>query len=197
MTDLLPGQVQIGRNVYDTVARRIHLMRSDEKDYQLETELLKYGEQKVLMKATLKDSEGNIISTGHAEEDRGADSFTETSAVEVCETSAVGRCLGNAFWSGSETAFDPQIASADEVTTAIRAGQNKQYGAYMALVNEHWDSIVAIKQFLADGNMAAAVEAYDELGHDTMIALWKAPTKGGIFTTKERSDLKEGRENTG
>lgn len=198
MTDeLLPGQVEIHGNVYDTVARRIRLMREADDGYMLQTKMLRYGEQRVLMKATLLDMEGNIVATGHAEEERGLSSMNEVSAVEVCETSAVGRCLGNAFWSGSETAFAPHVRSGDEMGNAIMKQMDKKYGTYMALVEEHWVSVVAIKQYLADDKIEAAVEAYNELGHDVMIGLWKAPTKGGIFTTEERKTLKEGRENSG
>lgn len=39
-----------------------------------------------------------------------------------------------------------------------------------------------------------AKEAWDELGDDTMKSLWRAPRKGGVFTTKERSLLREAAE---
>ena len=187
---LQPGQVNIHGKVYDTVARRIQMMRNDDQDYRIETEVLSQNEFRVLMKATLYDAEGNIIATGHAEEDRAKDNLNEDSAIEVCETSAVGRCLGLAYWPGSET--NPQIASGDEVALAIKKEQEKYYGQYMAKVFEHWESIVAIKAFLLEDNIDAAREAYNELGHDDMVALWKAPTKGGIFTVEERRKLKEG-----
>jgi len=36
----------------------------------------------------------------------------------------------------------------------------------------------------------AAAEAWFELDEETKIALWKAPTKGGCFTTIEREIMK-------
>jgi hypothetical protein len=196
MTELQPGQVNIHGKVYDTVARRVALMREAGDDYRLVTKILDSSEHRVLVKASLYKGDV-VIATGHAEEERGSSQMTQTSAIEVCETSAVGRCLAFADWPGSETAFDNQIASADEVGAAIRAQQDKSYGSYMALVQVHWESIVEIKNCLAGRQMPAAQEAWQELGHDVMIGLWKAPTKGGIFTTEERRLLKEGREDQG
>ncbi len=71
---------------------------------------------------------------------------------------------------------------------------------YMEKVREHWDSIVFIKGQLnyvgrdeAHDNSAhsAALEAWRELGNDDMMILWRAPSKGGVFTTEERRLLKE------
>ena len=187
--ELKPGQVLIHGNVYDTVARRVSLMRKDHPDWQLKTKVLS-DDQFVVVKATLSDGEGRLISTGHAEEDRSADSMNETSAMENCETSAVGRCLAFSEWPGSETDYEPMIRSADEMTLAIRKQHDKAYGQYMALVHEHWDSIVFIKNALATEDADAAMEVWHELGKDVVTDLWKAPTKGGIFTTKEREQLK-------
>ena len=74
---------------------------------------------------------------------------------------------------------------------------------YMAAVREHWDTIVYIKDRIAAADhetpksdeaeaiLLQAGEAYDELGDEMKHFLWKAPTKGGIFTTHERAQLKE------
>ena len=188
--ELKPGQVNIHGRVYDTVARRVQMMREEHPDWTIKTKVVVNNEFRVMVKASLYDEGFRLISTGYAEEDRSKDETNETAAVEVCETSAVGRCLAFALWPGSET--DPQIASGDEVAGAIKKEQEKLAGIYIAKVHEHWDSIVAIKQFLLEDNIPAAREAYEELGRDDMMALWKAPTKGGIFTTEERRKMKEG-----
>lgn len=201
--ELQPGQVNIQGKVYDTVALRVRKMREEHPDWSIETEMVSIGvpwldqntnfnqPERVVFKATIRDGDGKLVSTGYAEEERSPDGWLSTSAIEVCETSAVGRALGNAFWQGSEAEFDPQIATADEVGTAIRKQADKMYGQYMQKVWEHWDSIVAIKQHLAVDELPAAAEAWREIGHDDMIKLWKAPTKGGIFTIKERELLKQ------
>ena len=58
---------------------------------------------------------------------------------------------------------------------------------YPALVEKHRDSIDAIKTYIADGTLGLAAEAWVELDHKVQEALWRAPTNGGCFTTKERA----------
>ena len=57
---------------------------------------------------------GDIVATGHAQEDKASSNINKTSYVENCETSAVGRALGF-LGIGIETS----IATADEVAMAI------------------------------------------------------------------------------
>ena len=57
-------------------------------------------------------------------------------------------------------------------------------------VRENLDSIVAIKQAIWDDHIPAAVECWLELDDATMMALWISTTRGGIFTTLERSVMK-------
>ena len=58
----------------------------------------------------------NVVSVGTAEEDRTANKINRTSAVEVGETSAVGRMLANLGLHGG------QMASAEEVLNAQKTG---------------------------------------------------------------------------
>ena len=60
---------------------------------------------------------------------------------------------------------------------------------YDALCDLYADSIVVIKESLAANDLRSAVESWSELAPETRDALWKAPSKGGIFTTKERSTI--------
>jgi hypothetical protein len=62
--------------------------------------------------------------------------------------------------------------------------------AHNLAVQEHLDSIVAVKNGIATNDLESAIEAWGELDEETMRALWVAPTKGGIFTTHERSVMK-------
>lgn len=61
---------------------------------------------------------------------------------------------------------------------------------YMALVREHFDTIVAVKTHLANDEVEDARAAYKELPQNIQIALWAAPSKGGIWTTAERAAMK-------
>jgi len=65
---------------------------------------------------------------------------------------------------------------------------------YMALVRDWWPSIAAIKSSLATGEYSIGAEAVSEIPDKERIALWKAPTKGGIFTTEERGIMKTSQE---
>jgi len=105
--------VSIHNKEYFTVAERIDQFRKDHPGDSIVTELIGYEGNNVIVKAVIKDSEGRVIATGHAEEVRGSTMINKTSALENAETSAVGRALAFFGLAGTE------IASADEVANAI------------------------------------------------------------------------------
>ena len=108
------GKVNIHGKEYSTVAYRVNKLRDDLKqDVSIETDLISSDDTYVIMKATIKDKEGRVIATGHAEERRDSTMINKTSALENCETSAIGRALAAFGLAGTE------FASADEVATAI------------------------------------------------------------------------------
>lgn len=57
---------------------------------------------------------------------------------------------------------------------------------YEAICGVLTDSIQAIKDGIAENNLYSAAEAWFELSNDEKSALWRAPTKGGVFSTEER-----------
>ena len=61
---------------------------------------------------------------------------------------------------------------------------------YMALVRDLFQSIAAIKAALMEEDYDTAAEAMSELTDAEKTRLWKAPTKGGVFTTQERTQMK-------
>lgn len=99
---------------YETVAQRLERFWTDHPSGKVLTELIEAGSNYWIFKATIykKNDDANPISTGHAHEVIGASQINKTSALEVCETSAVGRALALAGYHGS------QIASAEEITRA-------------------------------------------------------------------------------
>lgn len=111
------GRVTIHGREYETVASRIKKFRDDHPDYTIETLIIERNEDLVVMKATIKDKEGKILATGHAEEVRTSSAINRTSAVENCETSAIGRALACLGYIGTE------FASADEVAIALQQQQ--------------------------------------------------------------------------
>lgn len=61
---------------------------------------------------------------------------------------------------------------------------------YMAVVREWLPSIHAVKEAIALADYSTAKEAWNEIDEATMRILWRAPSKGGIFTTEERTIMK-------
>lgn len=180
------GIVVIGGREYLTVAKRIVSFREKYPDWSIETELLT-TDNIVKVRTTISDQSGRVIATGHAEENRELGNINKTSAVENAETSSVGRALAFLGFGGTE------IRSADEMATADYQQQVLDHVEYMALVREHFDTVVAVKTHLANDEIAEARSAYKELDLEVQKLLWRAPTKGGIWRTEERSKMKEGK----
>ena len=112
------GKVNIRGKEYLTVAYRIKQFRVDHPDWQIHTDIVHMDDDRVVVRAEICDSASVTIATGHAEEKRSSSQINQTSALENCESSAVGRALAFAGYGGSE------IASADEVQNAIYQQQN-------------------------------------------------------------------------
>ncbi len=190
MADKDKGEVPIHGKTYLTVARRVDDFRKSEefKGWSIETELVSAEDSMVVMKSTIRDSDGKVAATGYAEEDRSFGKINKTSALENCETSAVGRALAFLGLGGTE------IASADEVATAIAHGSLKDSMEpilkHNDVVRENIDSIHFIKEYIKTGDVAGVAQIWLELSNEIKEALWVAPTKGGVFTTEERKFLK-------
>lgn len=102
---------------YVEVNQRVIAFRtlSEYKGFALTTELLHIDDSTCVVRATISNKEGAIIAQGMAQEDKSSSRINQTSFVENCETSAVGRALGF-LGIGIETS----IATADEVDMAIK-----------------------------------------------------------------------------
>lgn len=61
---------------------------------------------------------------------------------------------------------------------------------YTALCDKWLDSLVCIREALKSNDYSTAKEAWNELDADVKSALWKAPSKGGWFTTREREQMR-------
>lgn len=106
--------VDIHGKDYELVASRVTRFRNDHKlELGIETKLLSSNEHYVVVQAVIKNPDGFIIGSGIAEEQRGSTNINKTSALENCETSAIGRALASIGYLGTE------YASADEVANAI------------------------------------------------------------------------------
>jgi hypothetical protein len=61
---------------------------------------------------------------------------------------------------------------------------------YNAVVREHIGTINAIKDALAVDDFETAAEEWGQLNDEEKRSIWRAPTKGGMFTTKEIATMK-------
>ena len=185
MTDT--GVVEIHGKSYLTVARRIKDFRDKHPSYSLESEVLSAADV-VQIKAVIKDEGGRVISTGHAEEVRGSTNILKTSALETCETSAWGRALSNFGLLGTEVAGAEEIANALEQQKEQE--QVERLKAHNEALRDNIDSVCAIKAYLLNEEYEAAYEAVAEIPEEDRLMLWISTSAGGIWTTKERAQMK-------
>ena len=183
----MDGIVKIHGKDYQTVAKRVADFREAYRDFTIETDVISAADL-VCVKAFIKNEDGRILATGYAEEVRGATNINKTSALENCETSAVGRALAF-FGFGGE-----QIATANEVNDAILQQAKLEVADYFkhynGLVRDNLDTISLLKESLQNEDFQTAAGCWADLGDETQRALWIAPSNGGIFTTKERELIK-------
>ena len=185
------GIVDIRGKQYLTVARRINDFREQHPDYGIHTEILSIDETAVVCRAVITDKEGRQLSSGIAEEKRNSSNINKTSAVENCETSAVGRALAFFGMAGTE------IASADEVANAINqqntvVDPDYEYAlAHGNAVRENLEEVYQMKVAMTvEEDYMTAAGIFLDFDEDTMNALRRAPSKGGVWTTKEVAMLK-------
>lgn len=187
------GVVNIHGREYKTVALRVSEFKDKYPDWSILTDLVSADSEVVVMKATIMDDVARVRGTGYAEEYRSSSKINRTSAMENAETSAIGRALAACGLAGTE------YASADEVANAI-SQQNEQEALQPLLsmaevLRENFASVAFIKESLSCGDYDAAAEAEAEMERDDLVALWVAPSKGGVWTTEERAKLKSNEMN--
>ena len=180
------GTVNIKGKDYKLIVQRVQEFNNKHPDWGMYSEVIHHDSERVIVKVWITDDQGRTRGTGHAEEDRSASRINQTSALENCETSAFGRALASIGFGG-----DASYASAEEVVNAINTQeQNTDLLDHMSAAREHWQSVSAIKEAIQSDDLPFACQLYAELGHETQEALYKAPSKGGIFTTAERNYMR-------
>jgi len=109
-------KIKIRGNYYVQVNERIIFFRSAKQfeGWGYDSQVIKDDGKYIQMKVSVFDSNGEPKSSGHAEEIRGSSNINKTSALENCETSALGRALG-----GLGIGVKEAMASAEEVQNAI------------------------------------------------------------------------------
>lgn len=110
--------INIKGKEYVTVNERLKEFRKTHKDYSLVTEIIELGADFCTMKASVIDDKGVIRATGYAREVIAKSPINKFAYVENCETSAIGRALGN-FGIG----IDEAVCTADELVMKLSQGQ--------------------------------------------------------------------------
>ena len=142
---------------YETVEVRLEKFIKDFPDFRVETELVSFQNDRYIVKAwiyrTFADS--TPFSSGLAEETISSRGVNATSALENCETSAIGRALANAGY-----ASKGKRASREEMVKATRA-KLTQPKEHIPVVNEEdpW----TIKTVAPPSTSAEAVEIVKEI----------------------------------
>jgi hypothetical protein len=133
---------------YETVEVRLEKFIKDYPDFRISTELEVCDKDRYVVKAYLYKAATDVIAwtTGYAEErvtDRGVNS---TSALENCETSAIGRALANAGYAAKNkrpsreemskvVAFKPSKPSVTEVKADDQDYWTTPVNEYMKVVD--------------------------------------------------------------
>ena len=134
---------------YATIALRVAVARRNlGARLRIETEIMHNDNEVCVVKATIFLN-GLVVATGLAEEKKNASRINQTSALENCETSAVGRAL--AFCGMT----NDKIASAEEVSAAIEQQSKKVQEVLKSLqsvshLGNYQKWITDNKSFLAD-----------------------------------------------
>jgi len=115
------GVTQKGGKKYTEVAKRVEAFRTHfGLKYGITTNIVVDNEKRVVIKAQVYDLSNNEIPVGegYAEEIRGSSLVNKTSAIENCETSAIGRALASLGLHGG------QYASVNEIDKAQNNEKN-------------------------------------------------------------------------
>lgn len=110
---------------YEPVADRIERFWTDHKAGRILTEMVHRDEKSFIVKASVyRDEVGDADATGYAEEIIGSTNVNRTSALENCETSAIGRALANLGYAVKNRASREEMAKAQPAPRQ-RSGQKR------------------------------------------------------------------------
>jgi len=138
--------MKIKNKNYIEVKDRIKEFRTNPKydGWRLSTSICDHEDGFIIMKTTIMDVEGDVVSTGIAYEKEDSSFINKTSYIENCETSAVGRALGFL-----NIGIDGAICSAEEVGNAIlnQTPHGKETNlTYFDKVNDKLDKVTSFEE---------------------------------------------------
>lgn len=118
---------------YQPVEERLALFIKDYEDFRVETELVSFQNDRYIVKAWLYRTylDSTPFASGLAEETISSRGVNATSALENCETSAIGRALANAGY-----ASKGKRPSKEEMVKVTRAKLSEPKQDYIPVVKE-------------------------------------------------------------
>ena len=107
---------------YDQVHDRLPKFWKEHKDGRVLTELVFHDDRRFIVKAEIYFDREDMtpVATGLAEEIVGVGMVNKTSALENCETSAIGRALANCGYAGSKRPSLEEMEKVERYATAPR-----------------------------------------------------------------------------
>ena len=164
---------------YVDVANRIQAFRQMYPEGCIETEMLSDENGVVKFKATVRTEDGRLLATGHASENQNASMINKTSYIENCETSAIGRALGNLGIGSTQS-----IASVEELTSAMAAQEviaqtDKVIDAIIDIAGGDRERVNTYVGNLFPGNRL------EDLDYETLVRLKKDIAKKMLAQTAE------------
>tara|TARA_R100001015_G_C4614682_1_gene170575 strand:+ start:541 stop:1275 length:735 start_codon:yes stop_codon:yes gene_type:complete len=197
--------VELKGKWYLQVVDRVNLFRYHYgMAYAIDTEILADDGKRVLMVAYVKDNDGRVVGKGHAEEIRNAGPVNRTSAIENCETSAIGRALSSIGLAGNEYASAFEMGNIDSKEKAVTSQEKAKASQDLANHKKHAaekakpDHSGMAKQKVADDEeknmiltvhkfLTVSVEGTDDL--KTMRNNWKVNKEALHIMQKKYPDI--------
>lgn len=131
------GIKQRGGKMYTQVVHRMEAFRTVfGLQLGVDTQILVDDGNRVVVKAIITNAEGMTVGSGMAEEIRGQGHVNTTSALENCETSAVGRALASIGLSGGEYASANEMDAVPRKAEALKAQPSEDTAKIITKVKE-------------------------------------------------------------
>lgn len=135
------GVPQRGGKKYTEVFVRVEIFRKTfGTDLGIKTEIILNDGKFVIVKATIEDKDGHVVGSGLAEEVRGSSNVNKTSALENCETSAIGRALASLGLHGGTYASLNEIDAVKRKEIALQEKEQTELKEQKKLID--WETRV-------------------------------------------------------
>lgn len=159
------GVMQRGGKQYTEVAKRVEAFRlTFGGEYGIDTDVIHNDGKTVIVKAVIIDKDGWVVGSGLAEEIRGSSNITKTSAVEVCETSAIGRALASLGLHGGQYASANEMDAVGRKEQALKTiVQETPAAAAIITTDERVDALVEFYENCDAEKFAAAEIKYKKM----------------------------------